>query len=184
MISPQLTVQCRVKKTAPVCSIYKGSAASDLQYAYFIQLNSSTVFRYEWSTEKWDKLPPCPYRDSALVIIDGALTTVGGEDGSGYTNKLFTFRERDIAFSTKLHKTYRRWVEELPPMKTAYTCLDLSAVSTSDGEYVIVIGSDGSIDSTMIELFQVRSGMWCELTSLPECLLSFSHDMWQSLTPD
>ena len=57
-------------------------------------------------------------------------------------------------------------------MKTSYTCGDLIAVSTSDGEYVVVIGSDDRIDShgyatTTIEIFHVRSKMWSELTSLP-----------------
>ena len=134
----------------------RGSATSDLQYAYFMPLNSHSVYRYEWSTEKWDELPPCPYRDSALVIIDGALTAVGGQDRYHYTNKLVTLRQR-------------RWVKELPPMKTAHS--DTAAVSTSDGEYVLVIG-DGGVGgwTTAVELFQVRSRRWAELTHLPRPL--------------
>ena len=27
-----------------------------------------------------EELPPCPYRNSALVVIDGALTAVGAGD--------------------------------------------------------------------------------------------------------
>ena len=148
----------------------RGSATSDLQYSYFTPHNSPGVYRYEWCTEKWDKwntLPPCPYHDSALVIIDGALTAVGGCDYKGRcTNKLFTLRERDIVFSMKVHKTYRRWVEELPPMKMARS--RAAVVSTSDGEYVVVIG--GFYDRASVELFQVRSRRWCELTDLPQPL--------------
>ena len=130
----------------------RGSATSDLQYAYFMSDSSQSVYRYKWSTEKWDELPPCPYSNSALVIIDGALTAVGGyDDGYHVTNKLFTLRQR-------------QWVEELPPMKTAHS--ETAVVSTSDGEYVLVIGVDGS--ST--ELFQVRSRRWSELTHLPRRL--------------
>ena len=167
-------MQCHVKKTAPL-DIVRGSAASDLQYAYFrphhsCSVFSYSVFRYEWSTEKWDELPPCPYRDSALVIIDGALTAVGGYDTYyTHTNKLFTFRERDIAFSMKFHKTYRRWVEELPPMKTARR--DTTVVSTSDGEYVVVIGGFSLTGIwTSVELFQVSSRRWYTLTDLPQPL--------------
>ena len=163
-------MQCRVKKTAP-WGMDRGSAASDLQYAYFIPYGSYSVYRYEWSTEKWDKLPPCPYCDSALVIIDGALTAVRGNDGYHVTNKLFTFRERDVAFSIKLHKTYRRWVGELPPMKTLNTCIDLTAVSTSDREYVVVIGGYGGCMYTSVELFQVSNRRWYTLTDLPQFLI-------------
>ena len=133
----------------------RGSATSDLQYAYFMQIDSYFVYRYEWSTEKWDELPPYLYRNSALVIIDGALTAVGGYDSPHYTNKLLTLRQR-------------RWVEELPPMKTA--CSSTAVVSTSDGEYVLVIGGGGDSWTTTVELFQVRSRRWAELTHLPRPL--------------
>ena len=118
------------------------------------------MYRYKWSTEKWDKLPPCPYRNSALVIIDGTLTTVGGYENNfftnTFTNKLFTLRGR-------------RWVEELPPMKTA--CSQTAVVSTSDGEYVLVIGGGGSGGwTTTVELFRVRSRRWCEVSDLPQPL--------------
>ena len=114
----------------------------DGEYAYFIPFDAPSVYRFEWSTEKWDELPPCPYLNSALVIIDGAQTSVGGEDEYHYTNKLFTLRQR-------------QWVEELPPMKSARS--DTAVVSTSDGEFVIVIGGGGSRWTTTVELFQVRS---------------------------
>ena len=133
----------------------RGSATSDLQYAYFLPLNSLSVYRYEWSTEKWDKLPPCLYHHSALVIIDGALTAVGGYDRPHYTNKLFTLRQR-------------QWVKELPPIKTARSIS--AVVSTSDGKYVLVIGGDDVGWTTTVELFQVRSRRWYELTHLPRPL--------------
>ena len=75
--------------------IYRGSATTDHQFAYLTPYDSNLVYSYEWNTEQWNKLPSCPYDNSALVIIDGTLTTVGGTDyRSGYTNKLFTLRQR------------------------------------------------------------------------------------------
>ena len=145
-------MQCHCKKRAP-CRMRRGSATSDLQYAYFMPLNSLSVYRYEWSTEKWDKLPPCLYHHSALVIIDGTLTAVGGQDDRYCcTNKLVTLRKR-------------QWVEELSPMTTARSIP--AVVGTSDGEYVLVIGGVGV---TTVELFQVRSRRWYELTHLPRPL--------------
>ena len=158
-------MQCRDKKVAPR-TIEGGHATSDGEYAYFIREYSSSVYRYKYGTEKWDKLPPCPNRHAALVIIDGALTAMGGFDDRNHdTNKLFTFRERDVAFSMKLHKTYSRWVEELPPMKTpCWPCV----ASTSDGECVFVIGKcDDATKTTAVELFQVRNRRWLKLNNLP-----------------
>ena len=82
MISPQLTVQCHHKKTAP-CGMERGSATTDQQFSYFRPANSKSVYSYQWSTEKWEEPPPCPCENSALVIINGQLTVVGGGGGGG-----------------------------------------------------------------------------------------------------
>ena len=115
--------------------------------------SSNSVYSYEWNTEQWNELPLCPYYNCALVIIDGTLTTVGGGYGYGYTNKLFTLRQR-------------QWVEEYPPMNTARSIP--AVVSTSGGDYIIVIGgcSDGSWTGT-VELFQVKTRRWYKLTNIP-----------------
>ena len=156
MISPQLTVQCRDKKTAP-CEMYRGSVTTDHQFAYFTPGGFNTVYSYQWSTEKWEQLPPCPYQYSVLVIIDSSLTAVGGRDGPRRTNKLFTLRQR-------------QWVEEYPPMNTARS--SPAVVSTSDGDYIIVIGGlgDGVRWTTTVELFHVSSRRWYKLTDLPQPL--------------
>ena len=155
MISPQLTVKCHRKKTAP-CEMTRGSATTDGQFAYFTTWNSTSVYRYEWMGEKWEKLPLCPYSDSGLVIIDGKLTAVGGRDGSRYTNKLSTLQQK-------------KWVKEYPPMNTTHS--SPAIVSTSDGEYLIVIGGGGGgIWIATVELFQVKSRRWYKLTDLPQPL--------------
>ena len=148
----QLTVQCHRKKTAPR-QMYRGSATTDHQFSYFTPRGSNSVYNYQWSTEKWEELPPCPYHNSGLVIINGQLTAVGGWDGSRRTNKLFTLRQR-------------QWIEEYPPMNTARYSTTL--VSSSDGEYIIVIGGYGGGGGTAtVELFQVSSRRWHQLKDLP-----------------
>ena len=151
----QLTVQCHRKKNAP-CEMSRGSATTDHQFAYFTSFSSDLVYSYEWNTEQWNELPSSPYRNSALVIIDGTLTTVGGYR-SGYTNKLFTLRQR-------------QWVEEYPPTNTAR--YSPAVVSTSGGDYIIVIGGyGGGVAWTgTVELFQVKTRRWYELTNIPQPL--------------
>ena len=103
------------------------------------------------------ELPSCPYENSGLAIIDSELTTVGGWDGAGRINKLFTLRQG-------------KWVEVYPPMNTARS--HPAVVSTSDGDYLIAIGgwvSDGARSAT-VELFRVKSRRWYTLTDLPQPL--------------
>ena len=158
MISHQLTVQCRQKKRAP-CNMIRGSAATDGRFVYIAPDGSNSPYQYECSTEEWMELPSCPYRDSGLAIIDSELTTVGGWDGDGRTtNKLFTLRQG-------------KWVEVYPPINTARSCH--AVVSTSDGDYLIAIGGDGSdgVTTATVELFHVKSRRWYKLTDLPQPLI-------------
>ena len=168
-------MQCRGKKRAP-CRMYRGSATTDGGFAYFTPRGFTSVYQYEYSTEKWKELPACPYCDSGLLVIDRQLTAVGGGDGSYHsTNKLYTLRQRE-------------WVEKYPPMNTARSC---PAVVSS--EHLIVIGGWGRDGWTAtVELFQVKSRRWHQLTDLPQhlpwpsatnrltttYLLPFSHNMW------
>ena len=158
VISIQLTVQCQQKKRAPH-QMRRGSATTDGQFAYFTPHGSTPLYQYEYSTEKWSDLPPCPYRDSGLAIIDNELTTVGGGEGihGPITNKLFTLQRR-------------KWVEKYPPMNIA--CSSPAVVSTSDGGYLILIGGyDGDNRWTAtIELFQVKIRRQHKLTDLPQPL--------------
>ena len=160
VISSQLTVQCHKKKIAP-CRMVRGSATSDDQFAYFTPNDSHSVYSYQWNSKKWNELPPSPYRNSGLVIIDGELTAVGGQDPSHYTKKLFTLRQG-------------RWVERYPPKNTARS--SAAVVSTSDGNYILVIGGYNDVGdvitiwTTTVELFHVRSRRWYELTNLPQDL--------------
>ena len=156
VISPQLTVKCHRKKAAP-CEMTRGSATTDGQFAYFTPDRSTSVYRYEWRGEIWEELPSCPYRNSELVIIDGKLTAVGGDDRSHYTNKLLTLQQK-------------KWVEEYPPMNTVRD--SPAVVSTCDGEYLIVIGGYvvGGGPTATVQLFQVKSRKWYKLTDLPQPL--------------
>ena len=156
VISPQLTVQCHRKMTAP-CEMRSGSSTTDGRFAYFTPFGSNSVYQYECGTEKWEELPSCPYLNSGLAIIDRELIAVGGRDGSRWTNKLYTLRQR-------------KWVEKYPPMNTARS--QTAVVSTSDGKYLIVIGGSVGVFSwtATVELFQAKSRRWHKLTNLPEPL--------------
>ena len=152
-------MQCQQKKRAPQ-SMWRGSAKTDGRFAYFTPDDSTSLYQYEYSTEKWSDLPQCPYSNSGLAIIDSELTTVGGRDGRyRTTNKLFTLRQM-------------KWVEKYPPMNTAH--YRPAVVSTSDGDYLVVIGGrdGGGRWTATVELFQVKNRRWHKLTDLPHPLRS------------
>ena len=100
--------------------------------------------------QKYGRNPTqCIYNDAALVTIEGALTAVGGSHDCIYSAKVLTLRGN-------------QWFEDYPPMNTARSCA--AVVSTSDGN-IIALG--GRRDTT-VELLQVKSKRWHELTQLPE----------------
>ena len=147
-------MECQKIKRAPRV-ISRGSATTDGQFAYFTTQGSRSVYRYEFNIERWEELPQSPYRYSTLVIINGELTAVGGRGESGCINKLVTLQKGE-------------WVECYPPMNTARS--KSAIVSTSDGNYIFVIG--GTVDhwTDTVELFHLRSKRWYELTKLSQAL--------------
>ena len=151
-----ITLLCHKKKEAPH-EIRRGSATADDQYAYITPWGSRLVYRYEWSTEKWDQLPLPPYWNSGLVIINGELNVVGGSDGS-CTNKVVKIQQG-------------QWVEYYPPMNISRSFP--AVVSTPDGNYILVIGGEVAVNSwtSAVELFHVRSRTWYRLTNLPKHLI-------------
>ena len=136
----------------------RGSAVTNQNVAYFAPHGSNKVYRYTISTDEWLSLPPCPYCNSALVIIDNELTAVGGSSGGNSTNKLVTLRQG-------------QWVEEYPAMgrgRSRAACVGISNVHHMN---IIVIGGlgDGG-ETTAVELLNTHSRRWSTQTSLPKPL--------------
>ena len=156
----------------------RGSAVSDRNVAYFTPYCSNSLYRYALSEDKWNELPPCPYRSSGLVIIDDKLTAVGGEiDRSRYTNEVLTLQEN-------------QWVEKYPPMNTARSS---PAVVSTSHIYVIAIGGEsttsifkrvfrGVSTNTDVELFNTETLHWTQITSLPKPFHFIPHVVIPSAT--
>lgn len=134
----------------------RGSATTDGQFAYFMSEKSNSIYAFEWMTEKWVEFAISPHRYSTLVIIDGELTTVGGQEikGNCVTNQLLTLQEKE-------------WVEEYPPMFIARS--DTAVISSDD--YIIVIGGTSGDWIDAVELFQLKTRQWYELKCIPKSLV-------------
>ena len=81
----------------------RGSPVVDQNFAYFQVSAANHLHLYTIDTDMWMQLPPCPHRNSALVIIDNELTAVGGRSSENSTKKLVTLRRG-------------QWEGEFPPM--------------------------------------------------------------------
>ena len=130
----------------------RGSATTDSRFAYFTPGGSNRIYRYEWSTEKWESLRPSIYQNSGLVVIDGTLTTVGGHDGSRI---LYTLQ-------------HGQWIERYPQMNMLRS--QTAVVSTADGKYIFAIGGYVHRWTATVELFHVKNRLWYELAKLPRSL--------------
>ena len=137
----------------------RGSAAADQNFAYFTSWNSNAVYRYLLNEDEWHVLPSCPYEDTGLFFVDGALTAVGGWEGSCRTNKLVTLQQE-------------QWIEKYPPMNVARS--RPAIVNACAGGYrdVVVIGGfdDASSWTAVVEVLNIERMTWSQLTSLPQPL--------------
>ena len=134
----------------------RGAAVSHGNVAYFNSDGSTAVYCYESPRQLWWQLPDCHSKDSALVMADNKLTTIGGRDRHDQpTNSLasLTGEGKDS-----------KWVELFPRMPTA--CYGLAAVCR--GRNVIASGgSDGGRRVTTVEILDTELRQWSSAASLP-----------------
>ena len=144
---PQLNLQSRRLRDAPAY-MYRGSAVTHGDTIYCISHGSYTIYSYHTDQDEWKEHANCPYRFTALIFINGYLTTVGGRGERETTNKV-------------LSRKGGRWEEEVPPMVTArYN----HAVMTN--KHTVVVA--GGEEEESVEVFTGSS--WSSVAPLPQYL--------------
>ena len=132
-----------------------GSCTADGDMTYFRNYSNDNVFAHNAATGKWNKLPKCPYKDFALVVVNGVLTAVGGCDSSrNDTNKLLSLVGEG------------KWVEQLPCLPTKR---HLTATVCS-GKTLVVIGGWSGGELKTVELLDIDSLQWFIASELPHPL--------------
>ena len=137
--------------------MYRGAAVSHGNMAYFNPWDSTALYCYESQQQQWRRLPDCPSKYSAQVMIEGRLTTVGGRAyGRPPTNSLASLTGEDED---------SKWVELFPRMPTAR--YHLAAVCR--GRNVIAAGGygDGSMIVSAVEILDTELRQWSSAASLP-----------------
>ena len=151
---PQLTLQCHRKMHSAPCEMSRGSATTDGRFAFITQNDSSKVYAYEMSTEKWEQLPSTPYANPGLIVCGSVLVAAGGQ----ITNKVFA-----------MNPSRPQWIQKHPPMNIAR--YSPAVVSTSD-DNIIVIGGyiHPRMPTPVVELYKSSTRQWFQLKNLPEPL--------------
>ena len=150
---PQLNLQSRRMRDAPAI-MFRGSAVTHGDTIYCISRFSYTIYSYHTDQDEWKEHANCPYRNTALIFINGYLTTVGGQD------------ERYQTTNKVLSRKGGRWEEEVPPMVTArYNHLVMTNKHT-----VVVAGGEKKEES--VEVFTGSS--WSSVAPLPRYLTSIT----------
>ena len=145
-------------RKAPCEMDRSADAVVDGSVAYFRRNATEQVHEYNSTTDTWSRLPDCRTEHTTLAIVNGLLTTVGGD----YSNKLFSLTGEGKD---------RKWTEVFPPMTTK-RCL-VTAVTT--GRALIVAGGDGDRGYlATVEIMNTYTRQWSTAADLPQTMYSAS----------
>ena len=165
----QLCIHLKEESISPApCKMYKGSCTSYLDKAYFASAESNAIYMYDVSVQEWSALPDCPHKYSALSVINGLLTAVGGEEGPNKpTNVLISLQEgiQDSDGNTA-SDIPSQWLQHFPSMPTRR--LFPSAVCHKSS--LIVAGGDTTWISghlRTIEVMHTETLQWFSACHLP-----------------
>jgi hypothetical protein len=159
---PTLTV--RVGTSALSAMVRGYTAVGENGKAYFTPFSSSDRRIYSCQLHKhskslsWLVVPECPNFEYGLVIVNDALTAVGGYQQeyrpSQPTNCLLTYSE-----------ARRQWTERFPPMQNKRR---LPAVVTTPS-LLVVAGGNGSRNEilTVVEVMSLQTLQWSSAGQLP-----------------
>ena len=135
--------------------MYRGAAVVDGGMAYFMHWFGE-MCSYNVSSNKWSKLPKCPYQYSSLAVINGQVTAIGGCKDffslDTYTNKLLSLPG---------------YKEVFPAMPTKRR----STTAVTSKEHLIVAGGAIGLSSAdklnTVDMMDTKSLVWSTVASLP-----------------
>ena len=143
------------RKSAPV-GMWKGTCTADGHLCYFSTRWSEEVHIYDSTVDTWNTMPKYPYKNFTLVVVNGLLTGVGGEDrGHKKTSALCSYVED-------------KWAEHFPRMST---CRLEPAAACGCGILVVVGGWNGAYVTT-VEVMDTTTLQWSTVVPLPQPIIT------------
>ena len=112
--------------------------------------NSHDVLRYVTSYDQWSVLQSSPVSHFGLAQLSGKLVTVGGWDGRGAVNHVYTYVQET-----------QQWEKSIPPMPTPRLW---PAVITYNSSIAVCGGEEGD---RVVEVFNRETAQWHTAAPLP-----------------
>ena len=147
-----IKLKWRKGKRAP-CRMYRlYDAVVDGNTVYVKDGYTVKIYFYDATTDSWSQLPDCSNKHGSITVINGQLTTVGGNK----SNELFSLTGEGSS---------RRWTKKYPPMPTERGWVTLVCT----GATLIVAGGagDGGVLST-VEVMNTENHQWSIAANLPQ----------------
>ena len=143
----------REGKKAPFACVRLCDAVVDRSKVYF-RIDGRRLFTYNISDSGWLQLPDYPFASCSLVILNGQLTTIGGDP---FTNKLMSLTNEG------------KWTEKFPPMSTKR----MSTTVVCTGTVLIIAGGFGENRKILatVEVLNFDTSQWSTAVDLPEPLI-------------
>ena len=146
----------KYEKKAPD-TMRRGSAVVDGNTVYIIPAGSLKIYSCQITSQdlQWSTLPETKYNNPSLAVIDGILTTVGGEQYLKWTNSLLSLNERGGR---------RRWSKIFPAMPTPRN----QTFSVTTQQTLIVAGGvaeNKNLD--IVEVMNIPTKQWTTASHLP-----------------
>ena len=146
-------------------AMHRGAAAAGDGKCYFMSEDKHDLWMYDVEKDDWFPLRQCPYKNTSLTVINGLLTSVGGQKGepstAGYefTNHLYSLSNR-------------RWTEKFPAMKHDPALgVNLkkgkAAVVQSGSSMLVIAGRGEGGFEQRIDVLDTKSSEWSEAPELP-----------------
>ena len=153
-----IKLKWRKGKRAPRRMYRLCDAVVDGNTVYVRDGGTVKICSYDATTDSWSQLPDCVKEYSSIAVINGRLTTVGGDK----SNELFSLTGEGSS---------RRWTKEYPPMPTKRW----GTTSLCTGATLIVAGGrgDGRVLST-VEVMNTENHQWSTAADLPQPMHSAS----------
>ena len=127
-------------------------AVVDGNTVYVKDRGTVKIYSYDATIDSWSQLPDCVKQHCSITVINGRLTTVGGDK----SNELFSLTGECSS---------RRWTKEYPPMPTKRW----ATTSLCTGGTLIVVGGrgEGGVLST-VEVMDTENHQWSTAADLPQ----------------
>ena len=149
--------------------MYRGTCATDGVAVYCNSSGSSKVHAYDLETDTWWMLPECASTDFGLAVIEGVLTTVGGQFGKRLLNSLMSF-----------YKQRKAWQERFPEMPTKRSHPSVlyknKILVVAGGQVDQLLGSNyrNNLSLRTVELLKTNLKQWFTASSLPYAVTHMS----------